>query len=165
MTQCSSLRLRHTPVRDRVLTFLAAQHLPVTLETVTQAAGLRGHCDPTTVYRTLMLFVDTHLVRQLHFRTRFSYFVLDAPGEHFYYLLCTRCGGLTRVVLSECATTVVNDIGKARGYLGLELELGLFGVCPACQRRAAQETPTTKLLSRTSFRPSASAKATPSLRI
>jgi Fe2+ or Zn2+ uptake regulation protein len=146
--RCKSLPLRLTPVRERILDFLARQHLPVTLEAVAQASGLGGRWNPATVYRSLMLFVDAQVVRQFRLHSKFSYFVLNAPGEGFLYLVCTRCGSLAGRPLSANARSVVREVNTAYGFSATEQELALFGLCPACHRATLNEDPTLKVTSR-----------------
>jgi Fur family ferric uptake transcriptional regulator len=148
LERCRSLPLRLTRVRERILALLARQRLPVTLAAVAQAAELRGQWNPATVYRSLMLFADAHVVRQLRLHSKFSYFALNMPGESFHYLVCTRCGALADLPPSKSVRSLVRELTSVHGFAAREHELALFGLCPSCQRAALRETPALKLMSR-----------------
>jgi Fe2+ or Zn2+ uptake regulation protein len=53
---CGRAQVRMTPVRRAILSFVAVCRTPVNLDLLEQADGVRGQCDATTVYRTLILF-------------------------------------------------------------------------------------------------------------
>ncbi len=153
LERCRSLPLRLTPVRERILAFLARQRLPVTLEAIAQAAELRSEWNPATIYRSLMLFADAQVVRQLRLHSKFSCFALNMPGECFHYLVCTRCGALTDLPPSDNVRTLVRELTTIHGFASAEHELALFGLCSSCRRATLHETPALKLMSRLSARP------------
>ena len=92
ISSCRKARMRLTPAREAILSFLAQQRTPASLEMVSQADGVRGRCDATTVYRTLMLFKEAELVRVVGTPRKASYFVLNAPGDSVHFLICHDCG-------------------------------------------------------------------------
>src|SRR5580765_240403 len=146
--RCQALPVRLTPVRERILAFLAHRRLPVKLETVAKSPELGGKWNATTIYRSLMLFVDTQVVRQLRLHSKFSHFILNLPSEGWLYLVCTRCGTLTGGPLIDKARKLVRDLTEAYGFDAVEQELALFGLCPDCHEAALREGPTLKLSSR-----------------
>jgi Fe2+ or Zn2+ uptake regulation protein len=150
LERCRSLPLRLTEVRERILACLARQRLPVTLEAIAQAGELSGQWNPATVYRSLMLFADAHVVRQLRLHSKFSYFALNTPGDCFHYLVCTRCGALADLPSSKSVRSLVRELTAVHGFAASEHELALFGLCPSCQLAALHEKPALKLMSRLS---------------
>lgn len=46
---CRNSQMRLTPLRQAMLAFLATQRMPVSLEMIAQADGVRGQCDTTPV--------------------------------------------------------------------------------------------------------------------
>ena len=55
--------MRLTPVREKILALLATQRVPVSLNALMQTEELRGVCDATTAYRTLMLLREVEVLR------------------------------------------------------------------------------------------------------
>jgi Fur family ferric uptake transcriptional regulator len=130
------LRLAHvrvTPVRERVLKFLAHRTVPATLNEISGSGELVGQFDDATVYRTLVLLVELEVARQLQFRDRATCFVLNVPGECFSFLVCRCCGVITPIPNDEPLHTLGKQFGAQHGYAGLTHELEIFGVCPKCQ--------------------------------
>src|SRR5437868_9677532 len=91
LIKCAESRMRMTPVRKSILDFLSEQRKPVNLEAIAQVPGVRGACDATTVYRTLMVFKDAGLVRWVGMLRKTSHFVLNVPGDVSHFLVCERC--------------------------------------------------------------------------
>ena len=101
MTSCRKARMRLTSVRTAILSFLAQRRTPASLEMISLADGVRGECDTTTVYRTLMMFKDAELIRLVGTPRKASYFVLNAPGDSAHFLICRRCGCVTELPLPD----------------------------------------------------------------
>jgi Fur family ferric uptake transcriptional regulator len=131
---CRQAKMRLTPVRQMILTFLAVRRVPVSLETVMQADGIQGCCDETTAYRTLMLLKELEVLRQVSLPNKISYFVLNVPGKSCHFLICRCCGEITELPPLESAATLEREVAATRGYARLYHELELFGICPACQK-------------------------------
>ena len=131
---CLRAHMRLTPIRGRILEFLAAQSLPTTLAEVTRAAGVGGACNAATAYRTLMLLRELEVVRQVSLPNRVSYFVLNPPGESRHFLICRCCGAIQVLPDTKSVAALVHKVAADRGYAGLSHELVIFGLCPMCQK-------------------------------
>ena len=137
--------MRVTPVRREILNFLATSRVPVTLEMISQAAGVRGHCDVTTVYRTLMLFKEADIVRLVGSSRKESYFCLNVPGENNHFLICRECG---RTVLLRLPVMTVKEIAAAAttsGFSPSKQDYEVHGVCNNCQHARQNEPLPSKL--------------------
>ena len=126
--------MRPTPIREKILAFLAARRVPVSLEAVMQADGIRDSCNATTTYRTLMLFKDLEVIRQVGLPNKISCFVLNVPGESSHFLICRCCGQITELPKVESVAQLEREVAATQGYARLYHELEFFGVCPACQK-------------------------------
>jgi Fur family ferric uptake transcriptional regulator len=135
---CQKAKMRLTPMRQRMLEFLATNRSPVSLEAVTQTDGIRGCCNATTVYRTLMLFKELEVIRQVSLPNKISYFVLNIPNESSHFLICRRCGQILELPGAESISTLEREVAASRGYANLYHELEFFGVCPTCQKQPAR---------------------------
>ena len=134
LSVCLQAKMRLTPIRAKILGSLAAQRVPVSLDAVTRTDGIRGSCDAATVYRTLMLFRELEVIRQVSLPNKISYFVLNVPGESSHFLICRCCGEITELPASESVAALEREIAADQGYARLFHELEFFGVCPACQK-------------------------------
>ncbi|MCL4789309.1 MAG: transcriptional repressor [Verrucomicrobia bacterium] len=142
---CLQAKMRLTPIREKILAFLAVQHLPVSLEAVTQADGIQGSCDAATAYRTLMLFKEADIVRFVGSSRKESHFCLNGPDENNHFLICRECG---RTVLLRVTPTALNEISAAVAASGFSLsrqDHEIHGVCNTCQQRRVREPLPNKL--------------------
>ena len=126
--------MRLTPIREKIITFLAAQRIPVNLDDVTQAEGIRGACNAATVYRTLMVLRELEVIRQVSLPNKISYFILNIPGESTHFLVCRCCGVISELPPSKSVAAVEREIAATQGYTRLCHETVFFGLCPACQK-------------------------------
>jgi Fur family peroxide stress response transcriptional regulator len=128
----SAAQARLTPVREAVLKFLAVQNLPVTLAQISHGKTLAGQFDDATVYRTLVLFVELEIVRQIQLQGRQTHFLLNAPGECSTFLVCRCCGAITPVAHPPALHELEEHVAEAHGYRSVTHNLELYGVCPTC---------------------------------
>jgi Fur family zinc uptake transcriptional regulator len=140
--------MRLTPLRQAMLAVLAAHRTPVSLEILAQADGVRGRCDATTIYRTLMLFKAAAIVRQVSAPTKTSLFLLNMPGESYQFLVCQHCGSIKEVALSNETLQMLRNAAAAEGFIVPTPDCELYGLCPACATADRHRIPPSKLLSR-----------------
>ena len=146
LEQLRNAAVRVTPVRERVLAFLAEHDVPATLHEISSSEGLAGCFDDATVYRTLVLFVELDIVRQFQFRDRAISFLINTPGECIGFLVCRACGTVQRVPHSDEIRSLEEEMAERYGYRGITHELELYGVCPRCEGQQGTGTKPTKLL-------------------
>jgi len=142
---CERAQLRMTPARQSILACLARSRTPTNLDTITQADEIRGQCDATTVYRTLMLLKELDVVRQVSVRHRVRYFVLNVPGEPHDYLICRCCGSIVGLPHLQTVHDLERKVVTSMGYAGVYHELEIHGICPKCQRAGKAILPAAKL--------------------
>ena len=147
LQQLRHSRVRMTPVRERVLRFLAHRAVPATLNEISGSEEMAGQFDDATVYRTLVLLVELEVARQLQLRDRATCFVLNVPGECFSFLICRCCGEITPILHGEEIHALEEQVTEEHGYTGLTHELEIFGVCPPCQEHTHTCTKPNKFVS------------------
>lgn len=135
---CRRMRMRLTPGREKILAFLATRRVPVSLNALMQAEEMRGVCDATTAYRTLMLLREVEVLRQVGLPDKVSFFVLNVPGENNHFLICRQCGTITELPAESHCEHMEHDVAATHGYAQLYHELQFFGLCPACQQQPAR---------------------------
>jgi Fe2+ or Zn2+ uptake regulation protein len=145
---CERIGLRRTPVRERVLAFLADQRLPVTWTAVAESRELKGCCDPATVYRSLNLFADAGLICAIRLFSKVTYFVLNVPGELFEYFVCMCCGQISGTASKNLHDALLLQSIDSRDSERENRGMVLFGLCERCRTPTQQAVPTVKIISR-----------------
>ena len=130
---CSVAQMRVTPVRRAILEFLASSRVPVTLETISASQGVSGHCDMTTVYRTLMLFKEADIVRLVGSSRRESFFCLNVPGRNNHFLICRECGQTSVLRLPDRTAGEIAAAAAASGFSPTTQDYEVHGLCNHCQ--------------------------------
>ena len=150
---CQKAQLRLTRVRAAILSFLAQRRMPVTLEMVSQADGIRGGCDEATVYRTLMLFKEAGLVRLVGTPRKASYFVLNVTGDSIHFLICRQCASITELCLSGPLSAEIGRIATAQGFSQTPHDCEIYGLCTQCEVTRKNQIPPSKLMARATDKP------------
>jgi Fe2+ or Zn2+ uptake regulation protein len=146
--------VRLTVSREKILRFLCAHRLPVSIEMITRSEDFACDCAETTIYRTLILFRELDLARQINLPGKTSYFLLNVPSERSDFLVCRHCGRVQELTPPKEILRLEEVVAAKSGFVSVFHELEIFGICPACQT-ACHTEPTTKLgcLKRTMTRP------------
>jgi Fur family ferric uptake transcriptional regulator len=85
-----------------------------------------------TVYRTLKLFAESGIAREIQFgdgQTRYEH---ANEGEHHDHLVCTRCGTIIEFE-NETIEQLQQDVAAAHGFQIENHKLELYGVCVKCK--------------------------------
>jgi Fe2+ or Zn2+ uptake regulation protein len=144
---CQKAQLRVTARRKKILHILSAYRLPVSIEMIVKAESDAAHCAETTVYRTLILFREVDLVRQINLPGKISHFILNVPDKPSDFLVCRCCGRVEELAAPKAILELEQDVAKQSGFKAVYHELELYGVCPDCQTAGRNATPPTKLAS------------------
>ena len=147
LTMCERSHLRMTPVRSAILKFLAQERMPVGIGSISQVKGMEHRWDPTTVYRTLMMFKDVGLVRCVGASMKSSHFVLKVPNDANHFMICERCGAVSELELPPGALTTIQRVAVQHGFGAARQCLELQGLCRACEV-AVRTVQTSKLIAR-----------------
>lgn len=86
-----------------------------------------------TVYRTLKLFAESGIAREIDFgdgQTRYEH---ARQGEHHDHLVCTRCGAIEEFE-NEAIEKLQDEVASERGFLIEKHKLELYGLCPTCRK-------------------------------
>ncbi len=84
-----------------------------------------------TVYRTLKLFAESGIAREIQFgdgQTRYEH--LHA-GEHHDHLVCTACGAIVEFE-NETIEKLQSQVASQHGFTILNHKLELYGFCAKC---------------------------------
>lgn len=132
--------LRRTNQRDLILeTFLSTEgHL-----TSEDLYGLVHKQDEaiglTTVYRTLKLFTEAGLAREVRFGDGKTYYEHHHDHEHHDHMICTSCGRVIEFFSPEIES-LQDEMADKFGFRPTHHSLRMWGVCAECQGKA-EESP------------------------
>lgn len=84
-----------------------------------------------TVYRTLSLLEDSHVVTSLSFGAQGKKYELGVK-EHHDHLICTECGKITEFV-DEDIEKRQHAITKELGFKMSDHSMQIYGICRECQ--------------------------------
>lgn len=85
-----------------------------------------------TVYRTLKLFAESGIAREIHFgdgQTRYEH---SDEGEHHDHLVCTRCGNIIEFE-NEAIEKLQEEVAESYGFFVQTHKLELYGHCSKCR--------------------------------
>ena len=85
-----------------------------------------------TVYRTLKLFAEAGIAKEIHFgdgQTRYEHVT---EGEHHDHLVCTRCGVIVEFE-NETIEKLQDEVAEEHGFLIERHKLELYGMCAKCR--------------------------------
>jgi len=124
--------LKSTKQRDTILDcFLSCdQHLS-TEELYLKLKESMPGIGFATVYRTLKLFAESGIAREIQFgdgQTRYEH--LHA-GEHHDHLVCTRCGAIMEFE-NETIEKLQAEVASNHGFTIINHKLELYGICAKC---------------------------------
>ena len=130
----ASKGLRSTRQRDIILDIFLSTHQHVSVEELylkikSGNPGI-GHA---TVYRTLKLFAEAGLAREILLhdgQTRYEHVV---AGEHHDHLVCTGCNAIIEFE-DETIEKLQNDIAVRHGFLIRSHKMEIYGLCAICRR-------------------------------
>jgi Fur family ferric uptake transcriptional regulator len=86
-----------------------------------------------TVYRTLSLLEDSHIVTSLSFGAQGKKYELGAK-EHHDHLICTECGKITEFVDTEIEQRQ-HILTDKLGFKMLDHSMQIYGICKECQEK------------------------------
>ena len=84
-----------------------------------------------TVYRVLTQFEQAGLVARHNFEGGHSVFELSKE-DHHDHIVCQKCGKITEFS-DEKIETRQSEAAKSLGYILLDHNLNMYGLCPDCQ--------------------------------
>lgn len=124
--------LRSTRQRDVILdVFLSTrEHLSVE-ELYLKVKASHPGIGQATVYRTLKLFVEAGLAREMMLpdgQTRYEH---QLVGEHHDHLICTGCNAIIEFE-DETIEQLQREIARRHGFSLTAHKMQLYGLCPTC---------------------------------
>ena len=129
----ASKGLRSTHQRDIILDVFLSTHQHVSVEELYLKIKLSnpgiGHA---TVYRTLKLFVEAGLAREILLHDGQTRYEHAAAGEHHDHLVCTNCNTIIEFE-DETIERLQEVIAARHGFLINKHKMEIYGLCVTCR--------------------------------
>ena len=133
--------LKVTSQRLMVLNILSAhgdEHL-----TVEEIYDLAKEESPeiglATIYRTVQVLLDLHVIDKVTFDDGFTRYELNgeesASGHRHHHAICTGCGKVYSLE-TDLLDTLEKQVFESLGFEVTDHEVKLYGLCSACRRKA-----------------------------
>lgn len=127
--------LKKTRQRNQILeAFLSAGGHSSTEELHRSIRDKHPSIGYATVYRTLKLFAQSGIAREIHFgdgQTRYEPLV---EGEHHDHLVCQSCGSITEFTEYDIEQ-LQEEVARRHGFTIQNHKLELYGICSVCVGR------------------------------
>ncbi|MGD8399148.1 MAG: Fur family transcriptional regulator [Anaerolineae bacterium] len=131
--------IRITSQRRLVLDILSRAEDHLDANDIYEQGRRRDQClSLSTVYRTLGIFKETGVVRELHLDGEQHHYELAGRDEHAH-LVCLECGRVIEVE-SAAFARAAETVGQAHGFQVAMAQVELAGYCVDCQRRLEDDT-------------------------
>ncbi len=88
----------------------------------------------TTVYRTLKLFCDSELAREVDFGDGRQRYEHNFGHEHHDHLVCLKCGSFFEVVDARIEKLQEN-LAKKEDFIPIKHKMDIFGICKKCRKK------------------------------
>lgn len=121
---------RVTQPRVALYLLLKEQSSPLSLAEINKRAK---HIERTSIYRTLQLFQDLHIVTVIPFGWKLRYELAEPFIPHHHHLVCESCGSLIEIG-SEKIEKLVEIISNKEGFKPLHHHFEIRGTCSSCLR-------------------------------
>ncbi len=126
--------LKSTRQRDIILdAFLSSERHMSIEDLYLKLRARHPNIGYATVYRTLKLFAESGIAREIQFgdgQTRYEHV---AEGEHHDHLVCTRCGDIAEFE-NEAIEKLQDEVAKSHDFLIETHKLELYGLCAGCRK-------------------------------
>lgn len=128
----SRLGQRHTQQRDAILDVIRGSAGPLTVQEILKSAkrGAKG-LGIATVYRTVKLLLDSHLIHPVTLSDGQTRYEAANLGHHHHF----HCRSCRRVFDMDFCGVQLPNKALPKGFKIDDHELTLFGTCPDCSQR------------------------------
>lgn len=115
---------------------LAVSDAPLTIAELLEAAGSLAQ---SSTYRNLAVLEEAGVVHRIVTADDHARFELseDITGSHHHHLVCTDCGVVLDVTLTEPLESAIHAeldaAANAKGFAGAHHRIDLIGLCAQCR--------------------------------
>ena len=92
-----------------------------------------------TIYRTVQVLLELHVIEKVTFDDGFARYELNGEetgsGHRHHHAICTQCGKVYSLE-TDLLDTLEKQVFKSLGFEVTDHEVKLYGLCSACRRKA-----------------------------
>lgn len=89
-----------------------------------------------TIYRTLQVLLDLHLINKVDFDDGFARYELNgesgASGHRHHHAICTKCGKVYSLE-TDLLDALEQEVFEKLGFMVTDHEVKLYGLCHECR--------------------------------
>jgi Fur family transcriptional regulator, ferric uptake regulator len=131
----SKKKLKHSEQRDWILDAFLQIEKHITVEELWAAVKKRHpSVGFATVYRTLKLFCESGLCRELRFENGTTRYEHHYGHDHHDHIICTKCGRFLEVV-DDGIERLQEKLMKRHGFSLQYHRMNLYGICSECRKK------------------------------
>jgi Fur family ferric uptake transcriptional regulator len=127
--------LKSTRQRDVILDFFLSSKRHMSVEELYRKLRARHPCiGYATVCRTMKLFAQSGIARDIRFidgQTRYEHLI---EGEHHDHLVCTGCGAIAEFE-NKTIENLQKAVAQSHGFIIHSHRLDLYGLCAKCREQ------------------------------
>ena len=138
MNELRQASIRVTSQRETVLDILKSSPIPLNINQIKEGFP-EGFMDQSTLYRILDLFVSKNLITKTVLIDPMQSVYGYKHKQHRHLLICINCQTIN--VISGCPLHGYEEqVAQESGYVIMDHQLELYGLCPTCQQGASYES-------------------------
>ncbi len=131
--------LRSTRQREVILDIFLSTHEHLSIEELyLKVRASNPGIGQATVYRTLKLFVEAGLARELTLSDGHTRYEHQMAGEHHDHLICLNCNAIIEFE-DETIERLQKEIAERHGFKLVTHKMQLCGICPSCRKAAIEK--------------------------
>lgn len=124
--------LKNTKAREGLIEIFRSQSKPIdAYESINLLKKTGINADQATIYRSLNVFAQKGLVREVHFNDGVIRYELSDKPEH-HHAICVKCDRVEDIM--DCSVEKLEkQILNKKGFSVVSHSLEFFGVCKNCK--------------------------------
>lgn len=126
--------LRATPGRSKILTVLAKETQPLSIESIRARTG--NTLNSVTLYRALEALADAGIVTRADMQHGHAHYELSAGRKHHHHVICRDCGRVEDIEATHATQPEREALRRTKGFASIDdYALEFFGTCVRCASR------------------------------
>lgn len=123
---------RKTPERFAILDHIYSYEGHFDMETLYESMSTQNfRVSRATIYNTIELLLDCHLVLKHQFGKNISYYEKNFNSDNHHHLICTECGMVREIKDSGISEMIQNS--KMKKFRMTHYSLYMYGICSKCE--------------------------------
>lgn len=121
-------QIKFTKQRKRIIDVLESSNKPLSLDEIQSQCK---EIDFSSVYRTIKLLIENHIVAEHYFGDRKPKYSLQLSKKHNHFIKCIKCGKIEEIK-NVC---IIDEVNRKTDYKILDHYMEFTGLCPKCSKK------------------------------